>query len=341
MSTLLDQEINTNFENDPAPASALPARASACLNALTHGGTAQKLFLPGEDPNLFEKLLLESFEEHKPATLSSAALVVDYVEARWYVWRRHAAKIDVETAIVDKYGPFTDWTMQQYHSIELCDRYVTQAERAFKRAQNNLRDVRKDESAEQRWLSHHILMRERLELDKKKAALAELKEERRHTDSQIENRLRNKRAAVEDKADEIIEKRKAPEPIQFNQQENCAFICQRAKVGTCLDGSAFIDDVEPSYEKVEAILSQLNDYVHPPCYVLRQFEFADGFPTDYRFLVDEGHRRPAEDEFRIDYRMTLERYRELVAQERQIIAEQPPPNDEDYDDEDDDEEEDE
>ncbi len=323
MSTLLDQEINTNFENDPASASALPAHARTCLNALTHGGTSQKLFLPGEDPNLFEKLLLESFEEHKPATLSSAALVVDYVEARWYVWRRHAAKADVETTLVDKYGPFTEWTMQQYHSIELCDRYVTQAERAFKRAQNNLRDVRKDESAEQRWLSHHSLMRERLEIDKKKQALAELKEERRHAKT-YEKDLIELLSII----NEMKERDQPPAPIQFDKQEQCAFICQRAEIYHDDDGDVYIEKIQPSFEEVDFILDQLEDYANPPQYIVRQFHFDDCIPEEYRFLVEEGYRRPAHDDFRIDYRMDFDRYRELVKLEQEIIAHQDDGDDE-------------
>ncbi len=84
------------------PECSLPGTALTCLNSLKHGATSRQLFVTGEQPQEFYKLLAESFESHKPDTTEDSALVTDAVLARWYLWRRQRAHAKREFEIFEE-----------------------------------------------------------------------------------------------------------------------------------------------------------------------------------------------------------------------------------------------
>jgi hypothetical protein len=52
-------------------------------NALKHGAFSEVVILPGEDPQDFEKLKTELFEEYKPSGVSEERLIVALAKALW------------------------------------------------------------------------------------------------------------------------------------------------------------------------------------------------------------------------------------------------------------------
>ena len=124
----------------------LNPKAITCFNALKHGGTAETMFIKGENPEDLYSLVNSFFEEFKPGTTSHEAIVFDYCRARWMLWRRQRAQSfceyasDLQTPIN---GILADHVLQE---IGRYDRYVTQAERAFKRALANVEAIAKTPS---------------------------------------------------------------------------------------------------------------------------------------------------------------------------------------------------
>ncbi len=186
------QNTNASFSSEASASAAASATATAhesssaarrrplsCFSALKHRAAAQNLYIPGEDPAQFEALVEEAFEQYQPATILDASFVYDSVHARWMLWRRQRAQSDLEQNFNQTFGDASCWSKDQFHLTQLCDRYVTSAERSLNRALSNLRAVRKDESQQARWRDLHCIHRERLALQREKFEFAKQKEERR------------------------------------------------------------------------------------------------------------------------------------------------------------------
>ncbi len=185
------QNSNATFSSEAAATAAASATATAtdssaarrrplsCFSALKHRAAAQNLYIPGEDPAQFEALVEEAFEQYQPATILDASFVYDSVHARWMLWRRQRAQSDLEQKFNQTFGDASHWSKDQFHLTQLCDRYVTSAERSLNRALSNLRAVKKDESQEARWRDMHCIQRERLALQREKFEHAKQKEEQR------------------------------------------------------------------------------------------------------------------------------------------------------------------
>src|SRR5580658_5018396 len=135
--------MDQNHQNFEPPAS-LPASARFSLNALTHGGTAQTLFLPDENPDHFWALMDDAFAHYQPGTCQDADLVTDSVQARWYLSRRQRAHANYEFRLHEKYPDSSHWPDASLNRLNLFDRYKTQAERALRRALINVQAIRKD-----------------------------------------------------------------------------------------------------------------------------------------------------------------------------------------------------
>jgi hypothetical protein len=152
-----------------------PARDLACLNALSHGGCAEKLFILSEDPAVFDTLLEEAFTEHQPATAEHSALVTDLVVTRWKLWRRQRASLNLEHQLSEQFGDASQWKPEHLHSVHLLDRYLTQAERAHARALAKVRVIEKDKSGAERWRMHLALQRDRIQLTRERFEYAKEK----------------------------------------------------------------------------------------------------------------------------------------------------------------------
>ena len=60
-------------------------------NATTHGGTSEKLIVPGERQEDFDALLNNLLEEYSPESPDARNLVEDAALGRWFLWRRQRA----------------------------------------------------------------------------------------------------------------------------------------------------------------------------------------------------------------------------------------------------------
>ena len=110
----------------------------ASSNATLHGGTSTKLIVAGEEPAAFEALLEGLFNDYCPDTLESRLFVEQVAIAQWFLWRRERAYNAIETAVYESEPDESKWTAEHLRRLALADRYKTQAERALKRALNNV-----------------------------------------------------------------------------------------------------------------------------------------------------------------------------------------------------------
>jgi len=156
----------------------LSGKSSSCMNHLTHGATSDSLFIQGEDPAEFDALLKDGFETHQPATEEDARIIGDFARARWFLTRRQrihsASEFDLHNRVPDT----TKWTPADLHQLNLFDRYLTQAERTFKRALDNVMAIRKAASSEQRRQDLLELQRQRFQLQRERLELAKEKQAR-------------------------------------------------------------------------------------------------------------------------------------------------------------------
>jgi hypothetical protein len=112
-------------------------------NALTHGGTSEKLIVPGERQEDFDALLKEMLEEHSPETPGARHLVEDAALARWFLWRRQRAFNSVESALYAAQADPAAWPPEAFHKLALLDRYKTAAERSLTRVLQNLNGLQR------------------------------------------------------------------------------------------------------------------------------------------------------------------------------------------------------
>jgi hypothetical protein len=102
-------------------------------NATTHGGTSEKLIVPGERREDFDALLNDLVAEYSPETPDARNLVEDAALARWFLWRRQRAFNAVESALYAAQPAPENWPPEAFHKLALLDRYKTAAERSLKR----------------------------------------------------------------------------------------------------------------------------------------------------------------------------------------------------------------
>jgi hypothetical protein len=107
-------------------------------NAATYGGTSEKLIVAGERREDFDALLNDLLDEYSPATPQACHLIEDAALARWFLWRKQRAFNSVEAALYAAQPAPELWSAESYHQLALIDRYKTAAERALKRALQNL-----------------------------------------------------------------------------------------------------------------------------------------------------------------------------------------------------------
>ena len=272
------QQNPTKFE----PKIPLPATAYTCLNALKHGGTAESMFIQGENPDEFHALLKEFFEEYKPGTTNHSAIVHDYCRARWMLWRRQRAQSFCEFT-VDSFNPtnsiFSDRDLQQ---IDRYDRYVTQAERAFKRALTNVEAIRKDAVNDDRWRQHFDLQVKKFEMTR--AAFEQVQS------------IRAREAAKQAILDEEEAERKRQSEADTEERRKCReilvlhnnkWLIQQTSFVKEENGNTFISAIVPSNDDVRKLIESRDRFINKPEGVSRTFFFADGpVPVDYLWVIE-------------------------------------------------------
>jgi len=262
------------------PEIALPGTALTCLNGLKHGGASRQLFVFGEHPQEFYKLLAESFETHKPLTTEDSALVTDAVLARWYLWRRQRAHAKREFEIFDQADETDSPSLNGLRELELFDRYRTQAERALNRALKNLHMVKKSVLDEEKWRTHLVLAKQKFDLDLKKFEL-------RQEQGQSQSKRKPEAPHEEPFHDSDFKK------YTVHKGQTC-FIDQYVYVATAEDG-AFSVTYAPSNRAVQRIIENRASFTYPPETVARTFHFADGIvPAPFQWVAKFVAPEPAE-----------------------------------------------
>ncbi len=310
------------------PPASLPACALTSLNALNHGGAAETLFLPTEDPSVFFANLDDAFSHYQPRSAEESDIVTNSVHARWMHSRRQRALAFYEFELHKCEPDPTAWHKKALDQLDLLDRYKTNAERALRRALINVHSIRQDAARTQHW-------QELLALRKQSLALQVDKWE--HT-----KKARDAKQAKEDRAAEAVRKRQSvddllanfnpkPGPLQTIKEHGGSVIVQTAFISVTPAGNTYIDELQPTNQKVRTMICHRASYAKPPQQVVRDFYFSHGIPAEYEFLLGEDFPRPDSDHCDTRSAFTFEEWETLAAKEDQIIASQPDDPDEDDD----------
>jgi hypothetical protein len=83
-----ERQLNANRRNAALGGPKTPeGRAAVRFNAVTHGLTAETALLPGEDPEAFQKLREDLFQDYLPATYTERMLFEDFALCSWRLLR--------------------------------------------------------------------------------------------------------------------------------------------------------------------------------------------------------------------------------------------------------------
>jgi regulator of replication initiation timing len=319
------------------PPASLPACAVTSLNSLTHGAAAETLFLPDEDPSIFYSNLDDAYAHYQPGTAEESDLVAHSVHARWFLARRLRVHSHYEFELHKRFPDETYWPDESLHRLNLFDRYKTNAERALRRALTNVQAIRKDAERSQKSQELLALKKQNLAMELEKwEHTRKLKDAK---DAREERSMPPPRPPRENIEDLFKEVEDFMAPIQNRPEHGGAVIVQHSYVS--LDrGATYIDAITPTNGKVLQMICQADSYAEPPQRVVRHFNFADGIPLEYNFLLDDGFPRPINPNCSIVTSMTFEEWEELAAREDRMMKHQPKDaeviEDEDIEDEDED-----
>jgi hypothetical protein len=270
------------------PETPLPGTALTCLNSIKHGGTARTLFIPGEDPQTFYKLLAESFETYQPATHEDSALVNDSVFARWHLWRRQRAYTKREFEIYNAGSQEDSPTVSGLRELELFDRYRIQAERALKRALTNVQNIKKTAASELKWREQHELAKARFDLDLQRFELRKAQDarvaEKKTLEAEADARIAKSCLALAKKNDA----RKVADHAVI--LENNQWVIRQHSVVSEVDGVPSVMNI-PNNKNTQDLIGRRHTLTVPPVKVVRHFYFRNGIiPQDYLYLFDGVNR---------------------------------------------------
>ena len=120
-------------------------------NALKHGLASTKVVLPHEDPAAFEELKNALLDEHAPSGLIERELVLLLAAAMWRLSRAHRVEALYLEQTLGEYSSDEALAVlissRDDHRFAKIQRYLTQAERAFHRA---LQEVRRAQESRRR-----------------------------------------------------------------------------------------------------------------------------------------------------------------------------------------------
>ena len=117
-------------------------------NAITHGlRTKKSLILEDESQEEYDAMAAAWREEFEPEGASGERLIQGVILNDWLLRRAESRYLETEMALSEV--PPLQWTAEQHHTMELMTRYKTTAERAFYRAFNAMRGLRKDKFREE------------------------------------------------------------------------------------------------------------------------------------------------------------------------------------------------
>ncbi len=270
-------------------------RERCSQNATTHGGTSEKLIVPGERREDFEALLNDLLDEFSPATAHARGMVEDAAMARWFLWRKQRAYNAIETAIYTAEPDEAQWSAEAHQKLALGDRYKTAAERALKRALNNVQVLRKNEQDDRR-----------LELQEQKHDILERREARLAKKEEVQAELATA---------------KASECLRALDTKSWKTACNGfdrptliQKINVAVRQGVTVTTMSPSNAE---LLRELDRELYPPEQVCRQFDFPSGMPPEYHGFTDnEEYRR--ERNHTMDQQLSTDIWREIVEEEQEL-----------------------
>jgi hypothetical protein len=250
-------------------------------NATTHGGTSEKLIVAGERREDFEALLNDLLDEFSPATAHARGMVEDAAMARWYLWRKQRAYNAIETALYAAEPDEAKWSAEAHQKVVLADRYKTAAERALKRAFNNIQVLRKNGQEDRR----------EARFGKKEELQAQL-------------------AAAE-----------AADSLRALETKNWKTACNGfdrptliQKITVAVRYGATETIMSPSNAE---LMWELDRELYPPEQVCRQFHFPNGIPPEYYSFTDNDEYR-REKGHTIDQQLSIDIWREIAEEEQEL-----------------------
>ena len=161
----------SNHNHHPGGPNTPQGKEISSNNATTHGGTTQKLFVAGENPDEFHALYNSLLAEHNPTTDSAKNLIHDFALAQWFLWRRIRACNSVEHSLYESEPDPALWPESSFRRLTLMERYRTTAERSFQRALANLDHLKYANVSNERFHQRQQNTEARLAHDKERLAL--------------------------------------------------------------------------------------------------------------------------------------------------------------------------
>jgi hypothetical protein len=250
-------------------------------NATTHGGTSEKLIVAGERREDFEALLQDLLDEFSPATAHARGLVEDAAMARWFLWRKLRAYNAIETALYAAEPDEATWSAEGHQKLALADRYKTAAERALKRALNNIQVLRKNGQDDRR--EARLGRKEELQAQ---LAIAQASDSLRALET------RNWKMACNG----------------FDRPTLLQKITVMARKGVTTT------IISPSNAQ---LIWELDRELYPTEKVCRQFDFPNGIPPEYySFTASEEYR--CEKDHTMDQQLSVEVWRAIAREEQEL-----------------------
>jgi hypothetical protein len=114
---------------------------TSSANAITHGSCSERLLLPGENKEEWNKLLESWFDDYRPQTKTFANLLVHTAEAEWLLRRNAKNYNELQNSLSE--NPLA-WTEDDHKQLERFSRYRTTAERRFVRFRQAVEQTRKN-----------------------------------------------------------------------------------------------------------------------------------------------------------------------------------------------------
>ena len=272
------------------PQGPLPATALTSLNALRHGGRAQTLFIPGEDPQEFYKLLAENFETYKPATTQDAGFVTDATLARWQLWRRQRTCAKTDYELYFDQPQKNTLSVVDIQLISRHDRYLIHAERGLARAMAALRHLSKSHADDEKWRAQHELAQRKFDLELQKFQLHQEQDARiapkikADIEAELQRKQQSDRYDVAQRDYEQKMKELTPHKRNIVNYDGEMVIQQHVLVSE--KNGQFAANFDPSNEDVFRMITNKDLYLQPPQRVMRNVVFLDGIvPSVYDFTV--------------------------------------------------------
>jgi hypothetical protein len=276
-------------------------------NATTHGGTAQKLIVAGEQQADFTNLLSGLLAEYSPVTTTARSLVEDFAHAQWFLWRRIRASNSVEHALYEAQPDPALWTDSAFDSLTRMERYRTTAERGFQRALRNLEHLRHAELSESNRDTRQHNFETRLALDRERVTL---QQERHLLAVARDTREVEAGQAI---ATAQVEKQDQAEYNQVTRGFNVPTLIQNIRVRKTPEGT--VTAFNPTNKLVRAEL-QSKEYKFPFESVFRRYVFENGIPKEY-WWDQESERRAAEPNARASQTLSRDTWLKMANQEKQ------------------------